>query len=47
MLLIGGNSKFKSISITDYNSTIEDFRTGRLLTNMIYHVLLAFKKFRK
>ena len=47
MFIIGSNKKIKSMSITDYNPLIEDFRTGRYLTNLIYYTLLGFKKFRR
>ena len=44
--LIGKFKNIKSMSITDYSPPTEDFRTGRFLSNIIYHTMLGFKKFR-
>ncbi len=41
MIQAGINKKIKSIDITDYNPSIEDFRSGMLLANMIYHFLIV------
>jgi formiminoglutamase len=47
MFQVGKNKNIKSLGICDYNPTVEDYRTGRLVANMIYYCLLGFKGFRK
>lgn len=41
MLLSGQHRQIVSVDISDYNPTIEDYRTGFLLANMIYYFLLG------
>jgi formiminoglutamase len=42
MMLAGRHEKISSVDITDYNPSIEDFRTGKLLANMVYYFTLGF-----
>jgi formiminoglutamase len=42
MMLAGKNKKIVTLTISDYNPTIEDYRTGRLLTNMVYYFILGY-----
>ena len=37
----GKSQEIKSIDFTDYNPSIEDFRSGLLLGNLIYHYILV------
>ena len=39
MFLSGLDKRIKSIDITDYNPLIEDYRTGYLISYMIYNFI--------
>jgi len=38
----GRNKKIVSVGISDYNPMAEDWRTGRLISNMFYYFLLGY-----
>ena len=38
---MGRDKRVKSIDITDYNPTVEDYRTGYLFGNMIYYFIVG------
>ena len=38
---IGGNQEVQNIDIVDYNPTIEDVRTGKLISSMVYYYFLG------
>jgi formiminoglutamase len=42
MMLAGHNEKISSVDISDYNPSVEDFRTGKLVANMVYYFMLGF-----
>ncbi len=42
MLEAGKNKKIVGLDIIGYNPSIEDYRTGRLLTNIIYYFILGY-----
>lgn len=41
MLMAGQDKRIKSLDVCDYNPTVEDYRTGYLLGNMIYYYLMG------
>lgn len=41
MFLAGRDKRVNSLDISDYNPTVEDYRTGYLFANMVYYYLMG------
>jgi len=41
MITIGKSAQITGIDICGYNPTKEDFRTGKFISSMIYHLVLG------
>jgi arginase family enzyme len=44
MEICGENPKVQLLDISEYNPTIEDYRTGRLCVSLFYYYLLGLNK---